>query len=77
MKIFTAIEHLIRSKDDQYGNLSLLPAHHILGWLDPKFRAASAVKHLIAYMRTGKVGELVKAGAYVALEYEERTTEGR
>jgi len=27
---------------------------------------------LVAYARTGSMAELVKAGAYVALEYEEK-----
>ncbi|RLE27636.1 hypothetical protein DRJ54_07545 [Candidatus Acetothermia bacterium] len=72
MKIFAAIEGLIRSKDGQYGRQDEFPAHRILARLDPHFRAVSAIKHLIAYVRTGALGELVKAGAYVALEDEEK-----
>jgi len=35
MKIFSVIDGIITAKDRQYGKLSELPAHRILGWLDP------------------------------------------
>ena len=75
MRIFTAIEDLIRSKEGQYGRQDDFPTHRILARLDPHFRAVSACKHLFAYVRTRALKELVKAAAYIALEYEERMTE--
>lgn len=72
MKIFAAVEGLIRSKDGQYGRQDDFPTHRILARLDPHFRVVSACKHLFAYVRTRALGELVKAAAYIALEYEER-----
>ena len=71
MKLFGAIENLLKAKNDQYGQLSSNPTHRWLCEKFPHFRVASAIKHLVAYARTGSVEELVKAGAYVALEYEE------
>ena len=67
MKLFREVEKLIRSKEAEYGDST----HQILSKLTPNFRPACAIKHLISYMRTGRVEELVKAGAYVAFEYEE------
>ena len=71
MKLFGAIENLLKAKNDQYGQLSSNPTHQWLCEKFPNFRVASAVKHLVAYARAGSMTELVKAGAYVALEYEE------
>ena len=75
MRIFTAIEDLIRSKEGQYGRQDDFPTHRILARLDPHFRAVNACKHLFAYVRTRALKELVKAAAYIALEYEERQRE--
>jgi len=75
MKLFGAIGNLLKAKNDQYGQLSSNPTHQWLCEKFPHFRVASAIKHLVAYARTGSVKELVKAGAYVALEYEERKEE--
>lgn len=77
MKIFGAIENLLKAKNDQYGQLSFHPTHRWLCEMFPDFRVASAVKHLMAYARTRSMTELIKAGAYIALEYEEKTRDSK
>jgi len=64
---------LLDSKQKDYGcSDDAYRTTKILEMLDPNFRLTSAIKHIIAYMNTRQLKELIKAAGYLCLEYMHR-----
>lgn len=70
-KFFQDILSLLKEKDKEYGNIhSQKATFKTLKNIEPKILCLLAIKHIISYMNSKRPKELIKAGAYLLLEYK-------